>query len=78
MDSNTALSTILVSSFGAVVILISAFNFLWKAPRRFNVPTVGLGEADNNTLKLRYVQEADVLLREGYHKVATQKHLFAL
>lgn len=69
MDFDTALSSLLAWSFGVVVILISAFNFFWKAPRSFDVPTVGLGEVDNNTLKLRYVQEADVLLREGYHKV---------
>ncbi|GAW13949.1 hypothetical protein ANO14919_033410 [Xylariales sp. No.14919] len=34
----------------------------------FAVPMVGAGTYDINTLKGRYVKEADVLLREGYEK----------
>ncbi|KAI1437059.1 cytochrome P450 [Xylaria sp. CBS 124048] len=37
-------------------------------PTHFDVPTVGDDECDLNTLKGRYVREADVLLREGYEK----------
>jgi hypothetical protein len=70
MDFSPIFSTLLVSSLlGAVVILVSAFSVFWKTHKPFDVPILGQGEDDINILKLRYVQEADVLLREGYHKV---------
>lgn len=70
IESSSLLFTLLASSLGALVLFVSAFAIFQK-PKTFNVPTVGLGDADSNTLKLRYVQEADVLLREGHQKVRT-------
>jgi hypothetical protein len=69
MDSDVMSSTLLASVLSAAVILISALSVYWRRPKAFNVPTIGLEDADSNTLKLRYIQEADVLLREGYRKV---------
>ncbi|GAP88426.2 putative cytochrome P450 [Rosellinia necatrix] len=39
-----------------------------RRSKTFAVPTVGADTDDINTLKRRYIQEADVLLREGYEK----------
>jgi hypothetical protein len=41
-----------------------------RRPKPFAVPVVGADTGDINTLKGRYVQEADALLREGYEKVS--------
>jgi hypothetical protein len=40
-----------------------------RRPGSFAVPMVGADTGDINVLKGRYVQEADVLLREGHKKV---------
>ncbi|KAI1329439.1 cytochrome P450 [Xylariaceae sp. FL0255] len=53
-----------------VVALLTAAaitNFM-RRPKKFDVPFVGGDNTDINVLKGRYVQEADVLLREGYEK----------
>ncbi|KAJ3578612.1 hypothetical protein NPX13_g1957 [Xylaria arbuscula] len=36
--------------------------------KRFDIPMVGVGTNDIESLKSRYVQQADALLREGYEK----------
>ncbi|KAI0200935.1 cytochrome P450 [Astrocystis sublimbata] len=55
-------ATVLILLIGSVV----AFN-AQRLPT-FTVPTVGEVTKDVNTLKRRFVHEADVLLREGYEK----------
>ncbi|KAI1809370.1 cytochrome P450 [Poronia punctata] len=53
----------------AVAVLIgSVIAMFARRPKSFNLPMVGFDSSDLATLKARYVQEADVLLREGYQK----------
>lgn len=63
-------STVLASVITAIAILTVAFltkNI--RGPKKFDLPIVGSEDGDTNALKMRYVQEADVLLREGYQRV---------
>ncbi|KAI0163957.1 cytochrome P450 [Xylariaceae sp. FL1272] len=50
------------------LLVAAALTKYFTKPKSFNVPLVGAEKGDFNTLKGRYVQEADVLLREGYEK----------
>ncbi|RFU81283.1 cytochrome p450 [Trichoderma arundinaceum] len=52
----------------ATFIIMALFSGYWRSPKSFNVPTLGADSTEPNALKMRYVQEADVLLREGYEK----------
>ncbi|KAI1639434.1 cytochrome P450 [Biscogniauxia mediterranea] len=68
------MDTIDLSSFwtsslaaGAIVILTIIARLLQR-PKTFKLPTVGIDTTDTHVLKSRYVQEADVVLREGYEK----------
>ncbi|KAI0386473.1 putative cytochrome P450 [Hypomontagnella monticulosa] len=61
--------TLWTSTLTAAIILIVAVVSKWlRKPKSFNLPVVGADKEDVNTLKTRYVQEADALLREGYEK----------
>ncbi|KAI0811695.1 cytochrome P450 [Xylaria sp. FL0064] len=51
----------------AIVANVITAKFL-KRVKGFAVPMVGADISDVDTLKLRFVQQADVLLREGYEK----------
>lgn len=51
------------------LLILTALRFFQHRSQVFDVPTVGLDGSSPSTLKLRFVQEADVLLREGYKKV---------
>jgi hypothetical protein len=52
-----------------VVVLVALLSGYKRTAKRFNVPILGEDSTDPNALKMRYVQEADALLREGYEKV---------
>lgn len=69
MDSLDA-SAWWATAFTTVLALFAVF-LTWqrREPKTFNLPVLGVDSNDANTLKTRYVQEADALLREGYHKV---------
>ncbi|RYP18529.1 hypothetical protein DL765_003904 [Monosporascus sp. GIB2] len=67
MDS-FEMPTLLVSAITATSILIVAFLSRLRSTRTFNLPILGIEDGDPDALKMRYVQEADVLLREGYEK----------
>ena len=61
----------------AAIALLAAFLTRQRSgPKTFNLPVLGIDTGDANTLKTRYVQEADVLLREGYHKVKYSSCIF--
>ncbi|KAI2627006.1 putative cytochrome P450 [Hypomontagnella submonticulosa] len=61
--------TLWTSTLTAAIVLVVAVISKWlRKPKSFNLPIVGADEGDVNTLKTRYVQEADALLREGYEK----------
>ena len=58
------------TAFTAVSVLLVAFlTRHLRGPKTFDLPILGIESGDTNALKTRYVQEADVLLREGYQKV---------
>ncbi|KAI2636616.1 cytochrome P450 [Xylaria nigripes] len=65
--SSTSLLWTLAASV-ATVLLGNAIARYLRQPRTFDVPFVGADTDDLATLKGRYAQEADVLLREGYIK----------
>jgi ent-kaurene oxidase len=52
------------------VVVGGAITAYLRRPKSFDLPMVGIDNSDLATLKGRYVQEADVLLREGYQKVS--------
>ncbi|KAI1334099.1 putative cytochrome P450 [Xylariaceae sp. FL0016] len=57
------------SALITAVVVAVAIAPRWLHRRKvFTVPTLGAESNDVNLLKTRYVQEADVLLREGYEK----------
>lgn len=51
------------------LLIVVAISQSLRKPKSFKVPIVGGDIKDINTLKARYVREADVILREGYEKV---------
>lgn len=51
------------------VLLVAFLTRHLRGPKTFDLPILGIESGDVNALKTRYVQEADVLLREGYLKV---------
>jgi len=53
----------------ATVWLVIAFTRYFNYNRRFKYPFMGMEGDSLSKSKARYVQEADVLLRDGYKKV---------
>lgn len=64
MESFPTLAWVSPALTAVAVILVALFSGYRKSPKGFNVPTLG------EDSQMRYVQEADVLLREGYEKVS--------
>ncbi|QYT05082.1 hypothetical protein H0G86_011977 [Trichoderma simmonsii] len=62
MESFPTLAWVSPALTAVAVILVALFSSYRKSPKGFNVPTLG------EDSQMRYVQEADVLLREGYEK----------
>jgi len=56
-------------AIAAALWLVSAFTRYFNSNRTFNYPFVGMERDNLSRVKARYVQEADVLLRDGYKKV---------
>ncbi|KAI0408465.1 cytochrome P450 [Xylaria palmicola] len=58
-------------ALAALAIALFVGNFLaayFRSSKVFNIPTVGINTGNSSALKDRYVNEADVLLREGYQR----------
>jgi len=70
MDSPSASILWTVVATAVTVVIGGAVTAYLRRPKSFNLPMVGIDNNDIATLRGRYVQEADVLLREGYQKVS--------
>ncbi|KAI8628807.1 cytochrome P450 [Xylariaceae sp. FL1651] len=68
MDSSYTPTLWILAAMVMAVIVITAISTTLRRPTSFSVPIVGADTSDANTLKGRYVHEADVLLREGYER----------
>lgn len=68
MDSPQASILWSLAAAIATVIVGNLISTHLRLSKSISVPTVGADTGDVNVLKRRYVQEADVVLREGYEK----------
>ncbi|KAI1369844.1 cytochrome P450 [Xylaria arbuscula] len=66
IQTPTMSATAVIAAVALFAIIIIA-KYLGRR-KRFDVPMVGVGTNDIESLKSRYVQQADVVLREGYEK----------
>ncbi|KAI0477527.1 putative cytochrome P450 [Xylariaceae sp. FL0804] len=66
LDTQMPWTAILLAAVCSVIAMISSW---WLGPKLFPLPIVGAADHHPRALKLRYVQEADALLREGYEQV---------
>ncbi|KAH9907589.1 putative cytochrome P450 [Xylariomycetidae sp. FL2044] len=68
MDAFHILSSPWALNLGLAIFVIALVSGWFRKNKPFQVPIAGGDSVDVNELKARYVQEADVLLREGYEK----------
>lgn len=61
----------ILATLGMIALLAIVVAKVLGRRKSFDVPTVGAGTSDIESLKSRYVQQADALLREGHEKVIT-------
>ncbi|KAK5626397.1 hypothetical protein RRF57_002112 [Xylaria bambusicola] len=57
-----------VHALGVAALVASIIIHILRRSKSFDVPIVGVDTSDVDSLKSRYVQQADTLLREGYEK----------